>query len=335
MQGVMFAISKFSLKWILIGVCLLCLSLQITHAQGGTTDPGYLYVKEAGLPQILNLSQTEDDITATLYSVYADENRVVVEYSVSTVNPEDVSTLFPSLQLRDSSGVMYEVFGGGGSGSGTSSGIAAFTILRVGENWQTIDGHFFITITAFEGMTFDFEVNIEVQSAVRVLLNEISNLSGVSLHLNEVSVSQSMTTATICYEMPASLLWMPRGTIAVPSDSLSLRNFPLPEVSQLGEETCLELYGFIPYRYAESDPQPITLNIVELATPRLHTLDNLTELQTRGEALGVTVTIIDTGDPINYDYWAANATPEFAALVDDLLFDHIAGHWAFQIEGLP
>jgi hypothetical protein len=321
---------KSSLKWTVICACLLFAPLSVTHAQTGD-DPGYAYVKELGLVQEFNLTQTQSDITATIARIYADENRVVIEYGVSTVDPALLSTLNMNLQLTDGNGATFEAFSGGGGGD-TSNAVFAYTSFRPSDDWLTVDRHLFITFTPMEDVTFEFEVEVNVQPAVRLLWDETIEVAGVPMHLLDLTVAQSMTTLTVCYDLLTSGSWLPRGTISVPSDTLTLRT---GSPHSIDGETCVRVYGVIPYIYGITDPQPITLDIAELVTPRPRTLDNFMELQTRAEELGITVEIRDTGDPINYSYSVSDFSPEFSALFNDVFFERIVGHWTFVVNGIP
>ncbi|MFN8372459.1 MAG: DUF4179 domain-containing protein [Anaerolineae bacterium] len=147
-------IGKLRVSSLLICFCLLAVEHSVVDAQANYGDPGYAYVLQAGLVQELNLSQTQDDITVNLRHMYADENRVIVEYGIGA--PLDRELPLESLKLEDTRGLVYERYPyGGGSGGGTDAmqWVSSMVSFRVGAQWETIDGNFIVTISMAEELT--------------------------------------------------------------------------------------------------------------------------------------------------------------------------------------
>jgi hypothetical protein len=322
----MLTLLKSTLKWTAICACLVF--APFTHAQfEGDPDPGYTFVKEAGLVQELNLSQTQGDLTATVESFYADENRIIVAYNL--VAPDDSASRNFEVDLTDASGSPYELYPNDNPTHTRESLVASF---RVGYNYLAEMSPFIFTINYSEDIVFEFEIEAEVHFAVRVVWDMHYEAATVNMHLYEMSVSPSMTVTTFCFIRPAGVSWTPQGTISSVEGTMALRayySFILIEY-----EPCIDVYAYIPYDF-DGTVEPMSITIDRLATPRLQTLENMRNLQTRAEEIGISVEIINMGDPVGYQYTASETTPEFVALVDEMLYEHIDGPWLFQLGGLP
>lgn len=278
--------SRFSL-WFILLIFTIAWGVPASAQQQAVDDPGLTAVRDAGLGVFPNQSQTIGDTTVTLNWVYADVHRIALSYEVvSAMSP---GIFYRSqFNLTDNADSFYMARNGGGSGMINSQGnaeyIYSFGAGFYNEDIQTITlraeialepetGNFggggsgFGTgiplpdytpapgIFADTGVqnpvgTFVFEVSLPVLPAVRSESGQTVEANGVTLTLESISTTPSMTIVVICNQISETDYWRPVTTMGVNEQAVAASSsITLPTES--GGRGCTDLA--FPVAQSESD----------------------------------------------------------------------------------
>jgi hypothetical protein len=170
----------------------------------------------------VNRKQSIGGVTVTLERAYADANTVVVGYTVDglterTVEGRDPDVVFSEAELTDASSTRFELLNEYGrsraSGDPVPEGSQIWAkVFEVQEKLETSDRHRFRLEVVMEAPTpegwepvtkpfvFDLELRVRPVHTIRVAQTVESN--GLSLTLDRVEISPTVTQAIICFDPP-------------------------------------------------------------------------------------------------------------------------------------
>lgn len=237
-----------------------------------------------GVP--LNERQTVEGITFVLERAYADENNVVVGYSVAGF--ENWNKDYPTTGLArvtDGSGRTFEYVGGGGVGTdpayNTEGGerLTDLSFFEPSSKLDTAKTHEFrfeleINPEALargpagssgknvpEAVVFDFEVPVNKTDTIEV--GQTVEAGGVPVTLRWVENSPARTKATLCFDPPrdGELTWVP--IVERPNISQSdvfTNESPYTE----GPEKATGCVGYDLFRSLHDDPGTHSITVTEL-----------------------------------------------------------------------
>lgn len=191
-------------------------------------------VGESNLGVQLNQRQTVNGITFTLERVYADEDNVVVGYSVEGFRDQFEGYPISGLPMvSDGSGRAFEYVGGGGmitdpmyenEGGERASDLAFFEPSKKLDVSEKHEFQFELTlnprarvdgqdgsseIDAARNLIFDFDIPVHKVDVIQV--GETVEANGISMTLDRVENSPARTEATLCFDPPRDekYTWVP------------------------------------------------------------------------------------------------------------------------------
>jgi hypothetical protein len=217
------------------------------------TNPVMDAAREAGLIEDIGLSQTVDDVTVTLDWAYADVQRIVLQYTITTtgdVDPQSIVSPFASPQLRDSSGVMFSYASSYPAPGETPNelvvnleyytqalvpGDEAGEVIVNNEYFnvdplpQELDLELRLRLgdyTVPEGMPnagaeiepagpFVFDFTVPLYPAITFEPMETADAAGLSVSLERVTITPANTSVRLCYPLPDRRDWQPEVSLEI------------------------------------------------------------------------------------------------------------------------
>ncbi len=297
-----------------LGLALLILTLFLAMSAGVYAvapilsrafqmDDGLRYIEWAKLGQEVNLSQTVDGFTVTLQRVYADANRIVIGYTVSSPPGQRYANFhLTQARLIDDKGTVFSsgVIGvGAGVEAGTGGYVDSFDAagvqgtpdvlhLRLVTNLDIIP---LVTaqvspivtrksedpsVTIAEVLpqpkgpiigpfTFDFSVAFIPGRVVQV--QQTVEKSGIAVRLERVVVTPSETRAILCLKTPSGepMHWTP--IVGLAARGKSSHAGAISGGSEIGESGCYRYSVFFSY-YDQPGEWTLTVKeVVDLTQP--------------------------------------------------------------------
>jgi hypothetical protein len=204
-------------------------------------DPsGSRYLVENGLVEMLSLSQTDGDVTATLEWAYADVNRIVIAYTVA--HPADRENTSVTLSSEDGT-VLPTIMGGYGYvEDGLMGDIGSYdaSLLQRGPNPLRLHLHLEVStfnlpdetpvpppvtvdpdtganIVALQSMeiseptaSFDFQFSVPLHPGREVTIGQTLENEGIGVTLERVVIAPSDTRFDLCFSgLDSGLDWIP------------------------------------------------------------------------------------------------------------------------------
>ncbi|MBA3423712.1 MAG: DUF4179 domain-containing protein [Rubrobacter sp.] len=249
-------------------------------------------IRESSLGVQLNQKQTVDGITFTLERAYADEDNVVIGYSVEGFQNQFEGYPTSSLPMvSDGSGKAFEYVGGGGmitdpmyknEGGDRVSDLAFFEPskkLDVAEKHEfrfelklnpkaRADGqHASSEIGAGRNLVFDFDVPVHEVEVIQI--GETVEANGIPMTLERVENSPARTEATLCFDPPRDekYTWVPVVERPNVAESDVFSNDTLYEVPPEEEIGCVE-YDLFRSLYDQPGSHSLTVAEIEGVSPK-------------------------------------------------------------------
>ncbi len=256
-------------RLVLLALCAALLLPHSARAQDGG-DPMVDALREAGLITDLNLSQTNEDITATLNWAYADVNQFLFELTIAGTE----TRMMPSVMLTDAAGNIFSqaqtYFTSDTSGALVVS-LAFYpqtynldTGVVDTEYFQTQYGDFppptldlFLSLQISETLSFNFEFTVDLFGALKFEPNIVQSANGVDMTLQSVKVTPSKTDATVCFNLPTNADWQPEASLVLGDQTGMLAGWGMtqrPSVNDVARCFNLSFNAF-------SNGQPATLTL--------------------------------------------------------------------------
>lgn len=244
-----FVISKSSCIALLVGLALATTS----YAQNMPANPVMDSIREAGLIEDLDMSQTVGDVTVTLDWAYADVQRIELQYTVTTagsVTPSSLQPPYSSPQLSDSNGAIFSF----ASSTAPSSDSSDELVVNLGYYTQVfrpseqpdemiLDNEYFnvdslpesldleLTLnlgdyTVPEGLPdagtqvaavgpFVFDFTVPLYPATIIEPMQTVDAEGIPVTLEQISVTPANTSVRVCYPLPDRRDWQPEVSVAI------------------------------------------------------------------------------------------------------------------------
>lgn len=198
-------------------------------------DPSLEEVSSAGLGQPLDLSETIDGVTAALNWAYADENRVVIAYTIQDSSQQQYEPR--QFTLSDSAGTVFSsTVGMGTIGAsdilrtalppGEGQYVFSFDASPVSGIPSTLDLHLQFTLASSEEAVvgpFSFDFTVPYYYGRVAEPKQIVTTDSISVTLEKVVLTPSEFTAVICFAEPEEGFntWLPISQVEVQAEGAS------------------------------------------------------------------------------------------------------------------
>lgn len=272
------------LGWIALGLIVVLASSTAAYALSPQlrqlftrADAGLLYIEQANLGQELSLSQTTNGFTISVERVYADANRIIIGYNITS--PKLTNNFATALQLTDNAGTTFPVqeIRSTAVQNTTRAFIASFDATSV----QNPPGGMRLSVELGEtkpasnpkeenkwysvGTPVSFNFNIDTKVDRRIVdLRQTAQSSGIVLRLEQVRISPTGVNAILCNDSSdnGAIRWLSSGTLSTGVTGVDRIQ---SEASAIGTEGCHTLKFPAPQYYEQSGEWTLTVN--ELTAP--------------------------------------------------------------------
>lgn len=281
---------------LIIAVLLMMLFGTVGFAATGWIDEIFQdfapEIGESNLGVQLNQRQTVNGITFTLERVYADEDNVVIGYSVERF--QDQRKGYPTSgppMVSDGSGRVFEYVGGGGRITDPmyenegGERVADLAFFEPSKKLDVSGKHEFrfelklnpkaradgqdasSEIGAARNLVFDFDVPVHKVDVIQV--GNTVEASGIPMALEQVENSPARTEATLCFDPPQDekYTWVPVVERPNVAQSDVFANDALYEVPPEEEIGCVE-YDLFRSLYDQPGSHSLTVAEIEGVSPK-------------------------------------------------------------------
>jgi hypothetical protein len=259
-----------------IATVLVCLLLAVTTTyavtQLATNDPA-LY---PDMVTPIGASQTIDGTTVSVEWAYADANRIVLSYSMTTETGKLQREQITDVALTDSQGRFYrpvKAFYADLEIPAMLTGNAHFDAGIIDDNPQSLDLQFRVRDN------FVFDVTVPFIAGVQVGKQSAVEAGGFNVNLEQAVITPSMTRIRLCYDVPDNQAWMPTVQLAFEGQRVAQEpGAAYPDfdgIQQLDENSRCRGYIFLAHSDDERRPQTMTLTVTGLQTGHLYSEESM------------------------------------------------------------
>ena len=329
-------------------------------SQGLSDDPGLDHVREAGLLEPLNPTETHDGVTVALIEGYADANRIALWLTIAPgEQPAVLWTLNPILSYAngDLLNVGFNMTPLEETDAGMWQMLINFDPVEPLPDHQPLDLRLTVNAGGMtvpvvpEGVTletgsippeymvdvppldpFEFTFRLNVQKALTLTPRQIVEANGLEISLEQVTLSPSQIALRLCFDLPDGGDWQPQVQVRVDGAVGRLAGYGLTERPDSSDTRRCADYEIMAGYTAES--KTLEVDIDRLQMSESISLESLARAQERLAEQGIVIEF-ETGK--GHFGWEIQSAPEGMSeqtineQVSAALSEQLQGPWIFTV----
>ncbi|MCK6576626.1 MAG: DUF4179 domain-containing protein [Anaerolineae bacterium] len=227
--------------------------------------------------------------------------------------------------MAEGGGVVTGSGGGFGYGGGSSSAEEATPAPGIRLPMGSVSGE--------QVGPFVFEFDLPFIPALELTPTQTVEANGVTMTLERMSVTPSMTVVDLCFDLPTPDDWMPDVTLTAGETEAFLAGWGMQDLPVPGEtRRCGTATFYAPYLL---EPTTFTITAAALETSMDFTADRAQRFEEVLRAQGIAVDVTDAGgEGFNYSIVGAPDGVDVGRAVEeafDVFKEKFAGPWTFTV----